>query len=703
MGAAALMLSVSCRTLTAPPGYVSQGSGAAGRIEFPEGLSLEAQYSLLAWYGEQYGQEARLRAGEAFGLVHNALNDRAILLCGMAAQSLVGRYPDFVYIPPQGGIAFLYESLAGRQDFPEMEAMLARCRQTLEMHHTLEVPVQECRGFLAETTTGDENVLFAQWAAKHPSLEIASPDEQNLRLLERSLQAVALKARLTEAMDFAEESFQDGARAVQTLARLDQARQGLPEQPDLGVIGDEITLPRWNRLCEEAPRRLVEGVIRLWPRVGLERYEAAMSEAMQQWEKDLRLQKAVREKWMEGKKNLEAAFQARREAIARECAQAAENGDFVQAIHGLRERADRFAAGQGESWECYARLGYGEELVALLRKSAEGLLPAAREYYLARQRQFQAMGYPASVLALGRMLRELTGEEAASSRELCAQAEETLAHVPPFLRLTLGEFSGKEPGQGASWRRDLGFALAERLARWNAGRLVRLEGEGGQATLEWRLEEGELLEYEAGAVESQSRRTERRGYGEVRMEEGGDHAFLQPQWEESLETIQASRVGHARLRGMLRCGERSLPLELNAFYPKEFWQDNLLSSHVVDTLRCQDQRQLKPVTPRAPLRQERIWSTGEMLDFTRQNALQEYADLLMATLLKALPQELAQRILPPQEQAEETLRLAWTLEGADFSQEPALEVLRQEGIQRLRREGEQILLDGLSRQEETLP
>ncbi|MGN0892862.1 MAG: hypothetical protein ACI4Q0_06270, partial [Oligosphaeraceae bacterium] len=120
-------------------------------------------------------------------------------------------------------------------------------------------------------------------------------------------------------------------------------------------------------------------------------------------------------------------------------------------------------------------------------------------------------------------------------------------------------------------------------------------------------------------------------------------------------------------------------------------------------LRCQDQRQLKPVTPRAPLRQERIWSTGEMLDFTRQNALQEYADLLMATLLKALPQELAQRTLPPQEQAEETLRLAWMLEGADFSQEPALEDLRQEGIQRLRREGEQILLDGLSRQEETLP
>ena len=168
MGAAALMLSVSCRTLTAPPGYVSQGSGAAGRIEFPEGLSLEAQYSLLAWYGEQYGQEARLRAGEAFGLVHNALNDRAILLCGMAAQSLVGRYPDFAYIPPQGGIAFLYESLAGRQDFPEMEAMLARCRQTLEMHHTLEDSLpRPPRGMrMSSSPSGRPNIL--PWKSPPP-------------------------------------------------------------------------------------------------------------------------------------------------------------------------------------------------------------------------------------------------------------------------------------------------------------------------------------------------------------------------------------------------------------------------------------------------------------------------------------------------------------------------------------------------------
>ncbi|MGN0866659.1 MAG: hypothetical protein ACI4SG_03155 [Oligosphaeraceae bacterium] len=686
-------LIVSCRTLTAPPGYVSRGSGTAGRIEFPEEVSLEAQYALLAWYGEQYGQEARLRAGEAFGLVHNALNDRALLLRGMAAQALVGRYPGFAYIPPQGGVAFLYESLGERKDFPEMEAMLERCRQTLEARRYLEIPVQECKRFLAQTTNGDESSLFALWASRNPRLEIDFPDEQNLRLLERCRQAVVLKAHLVETMDFVRAHLQEGARAEEVLAQLDQRAREMPPQADLGVLGDTETLPQWEKLLEEAPGALVEAAVTLWHGDNGEEYEEVMSLAMGQWDKDFRLQKASRELWETMRRNLDEAFQARKDALARECAEAAERGDFAREIRRLRRRAGELASGNAGAWECYARLGRTEELAALLKESAESLIPGACQFYLARQKECLREGRPASALALDEILRELAGAEVDASVPVASQAREELSSLPAAYGIWLGEFTGGEPGQGASWRRDLGFALSEALGRWKGGALLRLESREDVPGAMWRLAQGELLEYEPGEVEIQRRTEVRRHYGEARLEEGGDYAFLQPLWRQEVEVVQASRVGHVRLRGILQCGELACPLEVNTFCPRTFCQENLLSSQTQEILRCQDQRQLKPVTPQEPLRQDRIWSAGEMLDYTRQNALEEFLRCLMASLLENIPRELSLRSLPVKERAETLLRMTWLLDSLDLSRDAALDALRRQGRELLNQEGRDALLE----------
>ncbi len=690
-----LSLAVSCRTLMAPPGYVSRGSGAAGRIAFPAEVSLEAQYALLAWYGEQYGQEARLRAGEAFGLVHNALNDRALLLRGMAAQALVGRYPGFAFIPPQGGVAFLYESLGERKDFPEVEAMLERCRQTLETRRYLEVPVQECTRFLAQTTNGEEISLFSLWASRHPRLEIDFPDEVNLRLLERCRQAVILKAHLVETMDFAREHLQDGTRAEEVLAQLDQRTREIPPQADLGVLGDTETLAQWEQLLEEAPATLVKAAVTLWQGDNGEQYEEVMSLAMGQWDRDFRLQKASRELWETMRRNLDEAYQWRRESLAQACAEAARRGSYAQEIRRLRKRAEELAAGNAGTWECYARLGRTEELLSLLRESVESLLPGARQFYLACQEECLASGRPASALALHDILRELTGGQEEEDSPAVRQAREALSALPPAYGLRLGEFTGKEPGQGASWRRDLGFALAEALGRWNGGGLLRLESQEAEETAVpvWRLEQGELLEYAAGEVELQKRTEVRQGYGEARLEEGGEYAFLQPLWRQEVEIVQASRVGHVRLRGLLTCGDLSSPVEVNAFYPRTFCQETLLSTQSQETLRCRDQRQLKPVTPQEPLRQDRIWSAGEMLDYARRNALEEYLRCLMASLLEKIPRELSLRSLPARDRAEESLRMAWLLESLDFSRDPALDVLRRQGRDLLTQEGIDALLE----------
>ncbi len=680
---------VSCRSLVAPPGYASRGSGTAGRIEFPEGVSLEAQYVLLAWYESQHGEEARRRAGDAYGVVVNALRDRGALLRGMAARELAERYPAFAYVPPNGGLAFLYGALGARQDYGQALAMLAECRRVLESQRTLEVPLQECAAYLEQSASAQEAARFRQWASGHSRLEIASSDQESLRLLEACRRALVLKQRLAAGAAEAEECLQgDALGAPRILRDLDEADQAiLPEAlAELNLIEDQETLPQWKSLRSNFPARVVSRVAARVEGLSLSEGEALLSNALREWEGEVRLaaaSQAARESLATVREGL---FRRRVHELRQESQRAEETGGYAGAIQRVRQRLASLEKGDFGDWECYRRQGMLEELSELLRTQSEALLEGARKHYLARQRELLDSGHPALALEIGELLSSLLGEAPLESAEAEQRAKAALREESALYTLQLGAIAAGDPGLGASWRGDLEVALAKALSEggWNA--LLGLSSSSQKDALPnaWRLEQCELLEHDGGQVETARSEEIRLGYGEPTLEETGEHAFVQRQWSQRVERIASTRVGHLRIRGRLARGDESRVVECNAFYPQTFLQETVLSENSdAARYRCQDQRELKTVTAPPALQKDRVWSQGEMMDFARRQGLSEFASGLLGAFLEESCRQQIDRISCMGEDSwrnlgtlEESARLLHALKRLSFPTDSPLEQIR---------------------------
>lgn len=680
---------VSCRSLVAPPGYASRGSGTAGRIEFPEGVSLEAQYVLLAWYESQHGEEARRRAGDAYGVVVNALRDRGALLRGMAARELAERYPAFAYVPPNGGLAFLYGALGARQDYEQALAMLSECRRVLESQRTLEVPLQECAVYLEQTASAQEAVHFRQWAESHSRLEVASSDQESLRLLDACRRALLLKQRLAAATADAEECLQgDVLGAPRVLQELDEADKAiLPEAlAELNLIEDQETLPQWKSLRSNFPARVVSRVAARVEGLSLSEGEALLSNALQEWNGEPRLKTASQASREALTAVLEGLFRRRVHELRQESQHAGETGGYAGAIQRVRQRLSSLEKGDFGDWECYRRQGMLEQLTELLRTQSESLLEGARKYYLARQRELLDSGHPALALEIGELLASLLGEAPLESAEAEQRAKATLKEQPALYTLRLGVITATDPGQGASWRGDLEVALSKALSEAGWSTLLGLASsvENDPLPNAWRLEQCELLEHDGGQVETARSEETRQGYGEATLEESGDHAFVQRKWSQRVERIASTRVGHLRIRGRLVRGDDSRVVECNAFYPQVFLQETVLSENPdAARYRCQDQRELKAVTVPPALRKDRVWSQGEMMDFARRQGLSEFASDLLGAFLEESCRQQIDRISRMGEDSwqnlgtlEESARLLHALEALDLPTDSLLEQTR---------------------------
>ena len=639
-----MLAGASCRSLTAPPGFAGSGSGTAGRIEFPAGISLEAQYALLAWYEDQYGQEARSVAPATYGVALNARNARAVQLRQEAAQALVGRYPDFAYVPPQGGLVFLFETLGGRGDFAEMQAMLDTCRTTLSARRTVVVPAQECLAYLENSPNRQEEVFFQAWAEKHPELELEVQDEQSLKWLAQAKVLLNLKEQLLESISEADQAMADTI-GVKALDILEDAEKALPANVDFSFIGDDTALAELREARQTLPNRAIQAMLDWWPKHTLDKHELMLSDALNAWEADSRFRPALRQADEKIRKVVGEMYQARLDDIREDAREHAETKSYWHFITAARAQALQLAGGKTGSWDCYARYGLAPKLQATLTELYEKMIPEAEAFYLSvQENDLKFFNRPGTVIVLGKVLEELCGEEPEMSRQRTQEARQLLANRPPLLTVCLEDFSSQEEGQGRTWTRDLQFAVKRVLKDWNAASFFELTDSMTEA--DCILTGGELLEFSAGEVERNVLPNWHRWYGKARMENvNGRLRFVQDEWEEEITVQTSSRAGHVRLRASLRGTDfgrlerRERQFEQNVFYPKEFVQESAGTVRKIGEFFCDDQRELKPVGAAAELRKERIWSTGEMVDFTRQSALRECAELFCASLLELAAEE----------------------------------------------------------------
>lgn len=692
----------SCQSLTAPPGFASAGSGTAGRIEFPDGVSLEAQYSLLTWYQEEHGTVAKRQAVTAYGVALNARNERAALLRGNAVHSLTSCYPGFAYIPEQGGIAFQYEMLGKRTDFAEMDAMLAACQDALQAPRTVDVPQEECVAFLASYADAKEVDLFRAWASRNAHLVLEVQDVGAQKALRLCREALSLKADLLKGISSVQELLQEGGHDSKVLDILDELSARVGAAKDFSVIGDFETIGDFQTLASGAPLECVNRVLsRLSEESASEayRFESTLSSSLKAWEKDSRFHETLVQEDERIRGAVNAAFTARMAMIRHLPELAVKSGCFWDEITWANKRLALLQSGNAGDWDCYARYGLFDQLSEGVRSAKEEMHAPAVEFYLQMQAEMASReDRQAVVVALHELLSELCdGEAPAISEARKTKALEILGEQKALCSIGLEEFSSDiSQVSGVVWTNDLRSALAQEIIQSNAGALCCMAEDASSP--ECLVVSGEILEFTSGALETRTETKVHRWYSEPRMEGSPQGiVFVQDLFEEDIASQISSREGGVRVRtgiGWKGADGAWWEGEIGVVQAKKFLQERVLSSEKIRSVRCEDERQT--MVPGAPalLHDERVWSEGEMLDFFRHRMLDLWVETIFTNMLQELHSAIHEES-DPIALAEDLGEFLNAMKQCHFSEGGSLEVKRQGYLAVLPEQIRQYVTNGL--------
>ena len=368
----------SCQSVPAPPGYIAAGSGtAAGRIEFPRDLSMEARYALLRWYVEGQGEVVDRWAAPSLAVAQNTMGALARSLRLERYAVLQHKYPIFIDLRESDGtMGFNAKALADRRDWERMEVMLAEIRQVLSESQWMDVPAEEAATYLEQDRRAEMALSFRQWAAANARIGIPHMPERDafLKHLEIIRAALREKRAVCRLMETAEDRL---AKAETAREGFQLLLQGAAEYAHLAEalapIGDDATAPLFQKRVAEAPDRWVKVVLEeihalilsgILPR---EVIEAELSQALEEWrqagilptdaEAALLCRKAVDEMAKERLENTRALVDER-------CA--AKN--YMAAIAVLKKELARLKSGAPET-ACYSFFDEGALLAQLQEKS----------------------------------------------------------------------------------------------------------------------------------------------------------------------------------------------------------------------------------------------------------------------------------------------------------------------------------------------
>ena len=689
-GVAALCLA-GCRSVSAPPGF-SGGTGG-GSIDFPAGVSQQAQLALLSWYVETQGEAAERQASESLAV---ARNEQTRLWMRFRADSVAGllrRYPEFLVRDAEGKLAFRPSVLARRTDWPAMEKMFAEIRAGLDAQHRISVPAAEAAAYLEGRKEYQALKSFREWAGTH--LEIVLPEDSVRRLrmeLDEIGSVVAQKKAICRGMEEAEGLLRDGA-CTAGLDVLDRMAKVLAANTSLALIGDGETLARFQELRKRIPvsfigemvRRLQgelpgEGMLVSSPQEADERLlvvERVFSRALKEWRSDARFQEALAAAMPECRSLAEMAA-ARRQALYALSLEARRK----QRLYWTACREEKvvlayLAEERDGELACYYLLepAVGPKLEAQVRRSFVQMLPEALAH--CRQAQEAALNLRnrfGLVVLLDGMLREMDAqlqsqkvsvqgwaEGLAKSRQAAERAR-ALVREGQRIEVQVGDFTAATPSLGGTFADDLAHELGGQLRDIGLGDLYSVRRVSGEAPASagrfCRLAGGRLAEYDGGAERVERTQRQVRRLGEPRLEAnpsyvpaqegverpregavGSPERWVQEILLQSIDVESIERVAHVRFFFWLAEGERRVQIECNEFYRKKFVQENSRipeQVHSVGTEVAYAKGSLKPADPLPSLRRDRVLSAGEVLDFARKDVVHLAGMRIVAELL-AMP------------------------------------------------------------------
>ncbi len=692
-----LLLSAGCSSPSLPPGLHKDNGGYSA--SFAEELSAETKYAYLSWQIElrrDSGKDKNLLEYLAL-LQEQALSESKLQL----AEKITAMGGDFTRLDAKGSLRFNPVVFAEKENWQEIFSFLEKLRSALKTPPRI-LPEDAETDLLFGPGQESVQAEFSAWLAKR-SLELPDspilPRQELLQELDRIQDTVSLKRRLLDSCAEANALLKSG-NGLKALNLLDETSRLLSDHSSLSLIGDTKTLAALERERRELPGRILEQALAAaeqsmsaeleanssleQPRTQntLESLEREFSAKLQLWQEDQRFKTSLSEYKERLQSLLGKAAKWRAGFWQEELARLAEQNEFWQAA--LRYQEFRALLSNADSAELglYFKLRsdnaelYAEQIQNEVKTKFISVLPAAFKHY------FAAIDYASNIanthgisLTLCKMLQslsELAGGDHAlpeecrlalpKMRTYAEQSKRNLVKDSLQRALHINEMSSGSPGLGMTYARDLenvlrGLTQNEGLLPW----LKVAENNQPQSSRDYVIYGGIIADYNAGElVERSSMRSVIR-HDEIQkisnpdynaeasanapLRQSAKYLYRQNELEQVITVKEIERLAHLRVFFNLKGPGVTELLELNEFYSRKFAieQSHLFEDvHRKRSIEAYDRMEL--TVPEAPpsLLNDRVWSSGEMLDFARKDSLYSFAVKLLYQL-QYFPLFLAQR------------------------------------------------------------
>ena len=676
-----------CRTADLPPGF--SRVGGVLQTQTSHMASPNAVFSLMTWYEEANAELNPPRTwsdavANAKSEAQNALQEQwKTALLNVSSPLLQNDLEHFIISVPQ--------NLANRTDWNALDSMFRNAKAFLLTEHQITVPLEECQNdafWSPKSRYGKTDFLV--WGQNR---KLTVPDAEKLdrtALLTQIKAAeadIALKKSILATLDKTAEMNANNAQddALQLLAK---AIADLPEKP-LAIIGDETTIPLLMKRFAEQPAICINhdvdtATVQLQQlaqkkdapnfRQLLTAVEQSMSDSMKKWQADERFKKALDQSAAKLRAIVSQMQTLRLDSIKHDITAAAAQKDFWNATCIYQTNIQEFDAQADTVFAVYSLVTdddgistFAQLLRNNLKNHLKTIVPEAAEHLLAIAEKSADIGQQHGLtVAICLMLKNLytlsgavddekfsdvvTKTEALNKKSTRVIIERQLSQT-----ISIKDMDSGQPGLGLTYTRDVANALQSLITAFSLDKtLVIAEPDTPLSPLGYVLHNGVVADYDGSATtERQAFRTARR-YGEVKRMANPEFQkdsqqpkdmFTQEIIEQLIHIREIERQAHIRVFISVRGPGFTTTVDVNEFYPKRFIVEE---SHpfndikVADVMTVYDLDKLKVPDALPPLKQDRIWTSAEMLDWARKDSLQVFA-LKLLYHISQFPNYLATR------------------------------------------------------------
>ena len=678
-----LMLS-SCLKQNLPPFFATDKNGQI--INNMMDLSLEARYSMLEWYktapfiSENYKIKNSLLDSEQ----QQVLQKLRLQNSGKLSQ----QFPNLITMDTTGSFRFSPTYFTDNTLSKDSQNILKKLRNQLLRANEIIIPIKECRQKL-QTLDSKNAEAFAVWAKKHNNSlkNDALILQEKLHELDKIQDALILQKRTQDTLSEAE-ALRKSGNGVKALDLLQEFQKENIGDQSLSLIGDTTTLAKFEDTIQNLPGQFIQQILTQKEHllsaeltrlpldatpdesreIFLNSTEFSFSGMLKIWLEDNRFQ-SVLKNTAERRSNLIQQFATLRMKLWQHTLkQNADLNHFWDTYLQFQKINDEIKIQEQKNYLIYARTFPQKDTPqSILSNVKENLfseylkiLPQAANYYLTiGEKHSNITNKHGIALLITKMLQKMfepvtektitthsiseftTRILALQQKSLLFLQKENLSH-----KLILHDLSSPTPGLGMSYTRDLDHIMQKIIVAADLPVQIMVINDFSQARdQDYIIFGGVIASYDGSeTIERQNIRTALK-YDEITKSDNPfylenakkDSAanqkfptiYEQKVFEQIIRMNEIERLAHLRIFFNVKGPGVNNVIEINEFYSKKFLVEQshpINDCHLKKVLHGYNKTGMQ-LTPSAPvsLENDRVWSTGELLDLARKDSLKMLA------------------------------------------------------------------------------